>query len=243
MHTAWLRPDSVYEEGYLQFVDRILAQPENNEFLQNLRPFQQKIAEYGVYNSLAQVLLKNASPGVPDLYQGCELWDLSLVDPDNRRPVSYEQRMEMLQKLRSQTNSDVLSLIDDLFVNQFDGRIKLFLTMQLLQARKSHRELFLQGDYQPLNVTGTFADHLIAFARTHAGKTAIALAPRFLSQVVKPGERAVGKDVWQDTQVALPSGMPAVWQNVITSEQVSSDRNLLVGAAFQHFPVALLISG
>lgn len=241
-HTAWLRPDSAYEEAYLTFVEKILADPETNEFLQVFRPFQQKIAAFGVFNSLSQVLLKHVCPGVPDLYQGDELWDLSLVDPDNRRPVDYEQRITFLKSIQTQAKTDRLSLIEQLLANPADGKIKLFLTYQLLQARQQYRELFRQGNYQPLTVSGAFADHIIAFARSYQDQTAIALAPRFLTSLIQPGDSPIGKDIWQDTQIELPSGLSSSWKNVITDQVLPSTPTLLVGEGFQHFPVALLVS-
>ncbi|MGL4498671.1 MAG: malto-oligosyltrehalose synthase, partial [Planktothrix sp.] len=127
-HTAWLRPDSVYEEGYLAFIDKILHPSQNNKFLQQFRTFQQKIAFYGIFNSLSQTLIKITSPGLPDFYQGTELWDFSLVDPDNRRPVDYQKRMEYLKEIKTRSQKNILSLIQELKQTPEDGKIKLFLT-------------------------------------------------------------------------------------------------------------------
>lgn len=241
VHTAWLRPDSAYEEAYITFVDKVLSDPENNEFLQKFRPFQKKIAEYGIFNSLSQVLLKNTSPGVPDLYQGCELWDLSLVDPDNRRPVDYEKRISYLREMQEKTKGDVPNLIEELFSTKEDGRVKLFLTTKVLQARKENLELFREGDYQPLEVTGKFANSIVAFARTYEGKVAISIVPRFLTSIIQPGELPLGEK-WEDTSIELPGGMPSNWKDAITSQSLNSDRTISVREAFKHFPVALLIS-
>ena len=236
VHTAWLRHDSTYEDGYLTFVDRVLT---SKEFLEDFCSFQEKIAAYGIYNSLSQVLLKYTSPGVPDLYQGCELWDLSLVDPDNRRPVDYEKRRAFLHDVQAKAKSDILELIEELFVNKKDGRIKLFLTHQLLQARKEHRDLFARGNYQPLSVTGQLAEHIIAFARCDRDKVAIAVAPRLLTRLIESCDRPLGEAMWQDTRIELPPGMPSAWKNAITEEQLESD--MLIGKVFRHFPVALFI--
>lgn len=242
VHTAWLRPDSTYEDGYVAFVDKLLSPSPDNQFLQAFRPFQQRIAGYGIFNSLAQVLLKNTAPGVPDLYQGCELWDLSLVDPDNRRPVDYEQRIAALEEMQNCAKSDRAQLIDDLLAHKEDGRIKLYLTHCLLQARQEYSSLFQSGDYQPLEVTGKWARHLIAFARRFEGQVAIAVAPRFLTQVIQPHEYPLGEEIWQDTQIQLPADMPATWTDAITGESLSSQGAIAVGGAFKQFPVALLIS-
>jgi (1->4)-alpha-D-glucan 1-alpha-D-glucosylmutase len=242
VHTAWLRPDSDYEEGYLAFIDAILTAPETNPFLRELRPFQHQVAEYGILNSLSQVLLKNTAPGVPDLYQGDEFWDLNLVDPDNRRPVDYDRRKTALGYIREQIDRDILALIDELFTTRTDGRIKLFLTFQLLQARKTDRELFQQGDYLPLAVTGAFKEHVIAFGRQFEGKMAIAIAPRYFVGLVQPGARPLGRDIWQDTSIHLPPSASINWTNIITAQPLkSSSSQLSVGEALEHFPVALAI--
>lgn len=241
VHTAWLRPDSDYENGFSTFAETLLA-PEMNEFLTQFKPFQAKIAEYGIFNSLSQVLLKNVAPGVPDLYQGDEFWNFSFVDPDNRRSVDYQQRIDALDQIKAKLSHDPLALIDDLFVTRMKGRIKLFLTYQLLQARKAFATLFQQGDYQPLEVEGEWQSHIIAFARTFEGQVAIAIAPRFLTALIQPGERPLGTAVWKDTHLILPSGFPSSWTNVITAQAVSSQGTIAVGDALQHFPVALLVS-
>ncbi|PSB41605.1 malto-oligosyltrehalose synthase, partial [Chamaesiphon polymorphus] len=242
VHTAWLRPDSDYEEGYLAFIDAILATPETNPFLREFQPFQSQVAEYGILNSLSQVLLKYTAPGVPDLYQGDEFWDLNLVDPDNRRPVDYDRRQTALKYIREQIDRDILALIDELFTTQTDGRIKLFLTFQLLQARKTERDLFQQGDYIPLKVTGALSDRVIAFGRHFEGKMAISIAPRFFVGLVPPGKRPLGKDVWQDTSIHLPPSAPTNWTNAITGQPLQSSSSLLsVGETLQDFSVALAI--
>jgi (1->4)-alpha-D-glucan 1-alpha-D-glucosylmutase len=239
VHTAWLRPDNTYEESYLQFVEGILH---HDEFLQAFRPFQQRVAEYGMFNSLAQVLLKNASPGVPDLYQGNELWDLSLVDPDNRRPVDYERRIAFLHEIQERSQRDILGLIDEMLAVKEDGRVKLFLTHRILQARKANLDLFQTGDYQPLEVTGKFANHIIAFARKYEGQVAIAIATRFLTSLIQPGELPLGEQVWQDTHIRLPAKMPTSWTNAITAQPLQCQQTLFVGTALQHFPAVLLLS-
>ncbi len=242
VHTAWLRPDSDYEEGYLAFIDAILAEPETNPFLREFKSFQSQVAEFGILNSLSQVLLKNTAPGVPDLYQGDELWDLSLVDPDNRRPVDYDRRKTSLSYIREQIDRDILALIDELFTTRTDGNIKLFLTYQLLQARKKDRDLFQQGDYIPLEVMGEFKEHVIAFGRQFDGKMAIAIAPRFFVGLVSPGERPLGQEIWKDTSIQLPPSAPTNWTNIITAQPLkSSSSHLSVGAALEHFAVAIAI--
>ena len=240
-HTAWLRPDSDYEEGFVAFVESVLQQTKNNQFLQKFRPFQQRVAEYGIYNSLSQTLLKMATPGVPDFYQGSELWDLSLVDPDNRRPVDFEKRTAFLKEIKAKAQMDILSLVSELLSTKADGRMKLFLISKVLEARKQNLAIFQTGDYLPLEVTGKFKDQIVAFARSDGNNVAVTIAPRLLTSLVEPGKTPIG-EVWEDTRLQLPAGMPSQWQDAIASQSLKTDGTLLMGDALKHFPVALLIS-
>ncbi len=241
LHTAWLRPDSEYEEGFLAFVERVLESSEENEFLKEFLPFQKWVAGYGIYNSLSQTLLKYTTPGVPDTYQGTELWDLSMVDPDNRRPVDYELRMSFLKEVKEKENQDILKLIDELLADRENGKIKLFLIHKVLQARKENLAVFQKGDYQPLEATGQLQNHVVAFGRSFGDAMAIAIAPRFYTKLVKSGEYPLGERVWADTQLKLPAGSQFTWRNAITNQTVSGDGAIAIGNILQHFPVALLI--
>jgi (1->4)-alpha-D-glucan 1-alpha-D-glucosylmutase len=243
VHTAWLKPDATYEEAFLSFVDDILARSEENKFLPEFLPFQRKVAFYGIFNSLAQTLVKITSPGVPDFYQGSERWDLNLVDPDNRRPVDYEKRKEFLRGIKERTAHDILALINDLLAAKEDGRIKLFLIHQALAARRANLEVFQRGAYLPLKVKGKFENHLIAFARKMETVWAVTIAPRFLAGVVKESELPLGETVWADTQIALPEEAPVVWNNALTSQPISGEKGLWLADVFQHFPAALLLGG
>ncbi|MGB3204942.1 MAG: malto-oligosyltrehalose synthase [Crinalium sp.] len=241
VHTAWLRPDNTYEEGCLAFVEEVLKPSEDNQFLKELKPFVKKIAEYGIYNSLSQTLLKSVSPGVPDFYQGTELWDLSLVDPDNRRPVDFALRSSWLQDIKQKAQTDVLSLASELLSTKEDARIKLFLTHKLLEARTEYLDLFKEGDYLPLEATGEFQDNIVALVRQYEGKVAIAIAPRFLTQLIQPGEYPLG-EVWRDTRIELPQGMPSSWKDAITGQTIQLDGKVVIAEALKYFPVALLVS-
>ncbi len=240
VNTTWLHSNSEYEDGYLQFVEQILTPSDSNAFLPAFYPFQQRIAAYGIYNSLSQVLLKYAAPGTPDLYQGTELWDLSLVDPDNRRPVDYKKRVQILNDIQ-QRSGDALTLVQELLDGRTDGRVKLFLTTRMLQARQAYASLFKDGSYVPLTVSGSLANCVVAFARCHQDQTIVAIAPRFLTSVVEPETLPLGL-VWKDTQIKLPSGWGRTWKNLITSETIAAEGLLSVSEAFQHFPGALLLS-
>jgi (1->4)-alpha-D-glucan 1-alpha-D-glucosylmutase len=174
-------------------MSRILEPGAKNKFVPALLPVVEQIARLGAINSLSQVLLKLSSPGLPDIYQGNETWDFSLVDPDNRRPVDYQRRREMLGSL---TNADPAELLGA----WPDGRIKMFVTQRMLTFRRDHPDLFLRGSYVPLKTEGAHADSCVAFAREHDNQWIVVLAPRLTARVGFP---ATG-DRWQDTAVELP---------------------------------------
>jgi (1->4)-alpha-D-glucan 1-alpha-D-glucosylmutase len=240
VHTEWIKPDTAYEEAFLSFLEGILDPSDENAFLKEFLPFQRKISHYGVLNSLSQTLIKITAPGVPDLYQGTELWDLSLVDPDNRRPVDFEARAGLLEDVRIGAGKDPLKLIRELVANVENGKIKLFLVHGALQARNNAPETFQKGRYVPLKTSGRFERHVVAFARNHADKWSVTVAPRFLCAMVAEGDFPTGDGVWQDTRVILPEGCPRVLSNVFTKEVISTDNSLPVGQALKDFPVGLL---
>ncbi|MGO9021293.1 MAG: malto-oligosyltrehalose synthase [Syntrophobacteraceae bacterium] len=241
VHTAWLKPDTEYENAYVSFVEKILARSEANEFLKELIPFCRRVSHYGMLNSLSQTLIKITSPGVPDFYQGAELWDMSLVDPDNRRPVEFEKRRAMLAGIRERDDADIGLLVQDLLATREDGKIKLFLIYRALKAKKANRDIFRSGAYLPLEPAGRFRSHVIAFAWRYEQQWALVVAPRFLSHLIQEGDFPLGRQVWQDTEVIMPDGAPATWRNVITGEVLSAGKALFVGDIVLSFPVALLM--
>ena len=236
VHTAWLKPDTEYEDAYVSFAEKILARSEANAFLKEFIPFCRRVSHYGMLNSLSQTLIKITSPGVPDFYQGTELWDLSLVDPDNRRPVDFEKRRAMLAVIREEEDSNIDRLFQDLLARREDGKIKLFLIYRALKARRTHREIFQEGAYLPLESGGRFGSHVVAFARRHEQQWAIVIAPRFLSHLVQAGDFPLGRKVWQDTEVTMPGGAPAQWRNVITSEVLSRGQGTVCRRCITQFP-------
>jgi (1->4)-alpha-D-glucan 1-alpha-D-glucosylmutase len=237
VHTAWLAPDSTYEQAFLAFLAALLQ--EGSPFLDQFLPFQRRIAWYGMLNSLSQVLLKATSPGVPDFYQGSELWDLNLVDPDNRRAVDFELRSALLGRIEG-AEGDAAGLIADLFSRFEDGAVKLFLIYKVLQARKAHRELFSRGSYMPLETTGRRRNNLVAFARKRGRRRAVAAAPRFCTELCEPGDLPVGENVWEDTGVKLPKGA-GVWENVITGRHMEASERVPAARLFDSFPGALVV--
>jgi (1->4)-alpha-D-glucan 1-alpha-D-glucosylmutase len=242
VHTAWLRPDTEYEDAFIQFVDRLLMPGEDNEFLTRLRTFQPKTAFYGMVNSLSQLVIKMTAPGVPDIYQGTEMWDLSLVDPDNRRPVDYERRFHELQELKKWAASDRPGLLQNLLDYPEDGRIKLFVTAEALAARFAYSDLFQGGDYTPVRVTGEFENHVVAFLRRAGSQYALTVVPRFPVSLCDVGQFPLGTAVWQDTTLELSEVASLNWQDVFSQEKRLGGSKLSVGKLLSQFPVALLIS-
>lgn len=242
IHTAWLKPDFDYENTYISFIERILRPLEKNKFLNAFLPFQKKVAHYGILNSLSQTLIKITAPGVPDFYQGSELWDLNLVDPDNRRPVDFARRMALQNKLNETAPGDIPKLISELLITKEDGRIKHFLTSRALQARTDRAELFQRGSYLPLDVEGKFKDNVIAYARNWKKSWAICIAPRLLTSLVKEEEYPLGIQIWGDTGVSVEQGTSDLWRDALTGESIKGGRILLIGDILKCFPVSLLLN-
>ncbi|MFH1778155.1 MAG: malto-oligosyltrehalose synthase [Candidatus Omnitrophota bacterium] len=240
-HTAWLKPDQEYEDACLSFVEAILKTDRKNDFLTDFLPFEKKIADYAIFNSLAQVLIKITAPGAPDFYQGTELWDFSLVDPDNRRPVDFTKRIDFLKQIREESEKDVLRLISELLAKKEDGRIKLFLVYQALKARNKGRDIFQKGEYFPLSIEGTYKYNIIAFARRYENNWAISVVPRFLTGIIKEGEVPFST-VWRDTQIILPEDAPKNWQDIFTNQKITAERAISISETFKHFPASLLIN-
>ncbi len=255
VHTSWLTMNQGYEEALTRFVERVLSSPGADRFLSAFLPFQARIAQLGMVNSLAQLVLKLASPGVPDFYQGTELWDLSLVDPDNRRLVDYEHRRSLLHAMEAllpqdptRANVDRSALVRDLLEHWQDGRIKLFITACGLRLRRVMADLFLRGSYRPLDTQGVHAGHAIAFAREHNGRGVIAVVPRLVGGLRSTDQSLpVGEDCWEDTSIRLPREFAArEHRNVFTGEvsTCSNDSlNLPVAGILRSAPIALLYCG
>ena len=239
--TNWLEPDQLYENALLAFAERAMEPGRDNPFLQSFLPFQRRIQHHGILNSLSQTLLKLAAPGVPDFYQGAELWDLSLVDPDNRRPVDFERRGALLKELTS-AGVNAPQLLQDLLARPEDGRIKLFLIHRALQARRAHLELFQQGAYQQVTVIGGLKGHVVAFARERGDQRALVVTPRFSTGLIKDGEYPLGEAVWQETRVLPPPGSRLRWRDALTGQTVRAEEALWLREALRDFPVALLIN-
>ncbi len=238
-YSSWLRPDAAYEEALRDFVSALLAR--DSAFLANFLPFQQEIARYGVYNSLSRTALKLAMVGVPDFYQGCELWDLSLVDPDNRRPVDYSLRQRLLAAVKTRVAADPCTALAEFLQTPADGKAKLFLIWRGLHLRQQYPEVFQRGEYVPLPVLGSLQSHVVAFARVFDRQAVVAIAPRFYTGLVKGSELPLGDRVWQENRLVLPSQLEGLWHHELTGETLmAAEGTLWLREALAHFPVALL---
>ncbi len=242
VHTAWLKPDTDYEENFLVFIEKILDTSGKNRFLGEFISFQKMVSYYGIFNSLSQSLIKITSPGFPDFYQGSEFWDLSLVDPDNRRPVDFALRAWLLNEMKGREAGDISGLIRDMLSTREDGRIKLFLIYRALAERLRQKTLFEKGDYVPVETCGKHRESIVAFAREHKPLWAVIVAPRFLTGVVPEGRYPLGADVWDDTHIVLPQGAPTEWENALTGETLRGTQILPVGEVFRSYPSALLVN-
>ena len=212
-HSNWLEPNEQYEQAFFEFADALMK---DERFLDDFLPLQQEVAYYGALNSLAQLIIKLGAPGVPDIYQGTELWNFSLVDPDNRRPIDFGHRRNLLRELVNNTATGT-SFVKELMDNWTDGRIKLYITWTGLQLRKQNPGLFMGSEYFPINAIGPLADNVIAFARRYEDRWVMFATARFFRHLSAPNALPVGR-MWNDTMLQLPEGCPVSWQNILTNE-------------------------
>jgi (1->4)-alpha-D-glucan 1-alpha-D-glucosylmutase len=242
VHTSWISPHEEYDEAVREFVRSILKPCDDNRFLPDFVEFQGATARAGLFNSLSQTLVKIASPGVPDIYQGTEIWNFSLVDPDNRRPVDYEHLAALLASLdAADTEQSRAALIADLLREPEDGRLKLYVTSRALGFRRRKGELFRSGDYLPLAAVGERAGNVVAFARRHgAGDECVVVAARFFTRLMREGDASLtplGADVWGETAV-LPERQLAggLYRDVFTGGEFDFREG-------QPLPLARLLAG
>jgi (1->4)-alpha-D-glucan 1-alpha-D-glucosylmutase len=230
LNTSWIQPNEQWDSAMSEFVAKALDPSPKNKFLPSFLPVAEEIARLGAINSLTQVAIKLTVPGVPDIYQGNEIWDLSLVDPDNRRAVDYARRREMLESLSTAAPQDLIE-------GWPDGRIKLLLTQRLLRFRREHPLLFREGDYLPLAARGEFAESCIAFARQRERESVVVVLPRLSSRVGFPpiGEK------WKDTAVELPEtlGLKGSTELFTGREVQDEERDLKLSHAFAVMPFAV----
>jgi (1->4)-alpha-D-glucan 1-alpha-D-glucosylmutase len=253
VRTSWANVNAEYEEALLQFIRASLEAREGNMFLSEFTSFQRRISRFGLLNAMSQTLCKLTAPGVPDIYQGNEIWDFSLVDPDNRREVDYQKRRTMLASLESIDMDACVDrdLMQSLVAGIRDGRAKLFLTWKVLQFRRDHEALFRDGEYIPLRVTGEHASNVCAFARRYEGKVVVTIAPRLYLRLLGPDREdpPLGESVWEDTAVELPKecGETVQLKNLFDGQTVAATKTaggnrvtVRVADVLAHFPVGLL---
>ena len=229
-----------------RFVETALA-PDNEAFRSDFLTLERRVAQCGIYNSLSQLAVKIGAPGVPDFYQGTEVWDFSLVDPDNRRPVDYERRRTLLSELdRAVEHRGPAAVASELTSNPRDDRMKLYASSGLLRFRRAHLDLFQRGAYQALPAAGVKREHVFAFARTHGTQSVVVAVPRLPATLLADADvPPVGEHVWGDTTIDAPPDAPASYRHVLTGATVCAcdkDGRPAIRAAdvFASFPVAFL---
>jgi (1->4)-alpha-D-glucan 1-alpha-D-glucosylmutase len=238
VHSSWLDPDLAYEAAVERFVRSILR---DQRFRRAFGPLRDRVAFHGAWSGLAQALVKLTAPGIPDLYQGTELWSLALVDPDNRRPVDFEDRQRLLQEMDDQPPGP-----RELVERWRDGRVKLWVTSRALRFRRANGELFSRGGYLPLKVTGPRGGKALAFARRRRQSWAVTVVP-VRAASLHPGI-PIGEEVWGTASIGLPASAPRSWTDVLTGEVVDSTSasrgpRLRVSHVLGRLPVALLAGG
>ncbi len=251
VHTSWINPNPTYDEAVDRFVARVLDERLSGKFLREFRELHRRISPCGLFNSLSQLLLKIAAPGAPDLYQGTELWDFSLVDPDNRRPVDYQLRRQLLDSLKKEVTArgdELTALARELVRTKEDGRIKLYVTYRALNCRRERADLFSTGEYLPCQTTGTRREHVVAFVRRNRNGWALAAVPRLLTRLMPgPDDLPLGEKTWEDAAVILPATpLTGRCRNIFTGDvltvgRVENQPVLPAAQIFKSFPVALLI--
>ncbi len=244
-HSNWILPNERHEAALHDFSSGILNPSPENRFLTEFSEFSRKIAVYGAANGYSQALLKMTSPGVPDLYQGTELWRLSLTDPDNRRPVSFSKRVGFLEELKNRQLESAPEKFGDLLDTWEDGQLKLWMTKCVLNFRRAHRELFLRAGYLPIEAEGPHRESVCSFARVAGNEWALVVVPRLMTRVVGPGKFPIA-EAWGDTILKLPAWSPSRWQNLFTREKLAAtgggrQKSLRLRDVFLRLPFAVLL--
>lgn len=237
VHSSWMNPHTLYDQRISLFISKILDKETNEAFIQDLTAFIKKWVPYGLLNSLSQTIIKLTSPGIPDIYQGNEIWNFSLVDPDNRGPVNYENRVDLLRLISNEKSWK------NCFQNPMNGSLKLYLIEKILNARKLFPEIFNQGIYVPLNVTGPMKNYIIAFARVFDNQCFITLTTRFFTFFMEDFSHYKTSDLWKNTYVELPVQMNSLSFYHLLSEQTivsSAQSSLDMHEAFLYMPFAIL---
>ncbi len=255
-NTSWIHRNEDYENAVSSFVKAVLAPGDKNRFLSNFIPFQRSVARIGLWNSLSQTLLKLTSPGVPDIYQGNELWEFSLVDPDNRRPVDFALHERTFADLRRLGSDPDAVPHGRLLETPEDGRLKLYVIWKTLCLRKQIPKVFETGEYVPLGVSGSKADHVVAFLRTSGDTSILVVAPRLIASLLNVSDNdatasPAGAGMWEDTYLLLPTTNSRNYRNILTGKilDVQEDasagefKKIAMSQLLADFPVALYLRG
>ena len=241
IHSSWINPNEAYEKRVQEFIGRILNLDPDNQFIKDFENFIQPIVKAGMFNSLAQIILKMTTPGVPDFYQGSELWEFTLVDPDNRHSVDYSNRQHLLNMLKQKAQEDPGALITHLMETPEDGRIKLYMTSKILNFRQQNPGLFQEGDYVPLEVTGEKSKHVVAFSRIKDQQQIIVAVGRFYTQLLSSTAVAPLDRVWENTVLVLPQQLEGTYRDILSGITLSpSHRNLPLQQVFSKLPMVVL---
>lgn len=248
LHTSWVNPNAEYNKAVQAFVANALRRSSDNAFLEDFGRFQSPVAQAGIWNSISQLVLKIACPGIPDFYQGSEVWDFTLVDPDNRNPVDYQVRQNMLSTVVAGARAgERAAFVQQLASHPCDGAIKLYVTSRALCFRRTHHDLFEEGSYTPLVIDGPRTDNAIAFARSLGGRTVIAATGRLFLRLCS-SQACAKAESWENTGVVLPKGLSCPsFREVFTGQTVLSEERdgktvLPLSKAFDAAPFALLFS-
>lgn len=235
VNSSWSSPNEAYEKGVRDFANQILK--DDSAFFSSFQKVLGRISDFGMINSLSQVALKFTCPGIPDVYQGCELWDLSLVDPDNRRKVDFGKREEWLDQLESYAPD---KLLEKLWKDRSNGQVKLWLTQLMFQLRRQNPMLFTQGEYIPLKVKGACKDHLLAFARHYKRDVSLTIIPLHTAVMSRAQRKDFFELDWQDTHVVLPANLLPEWSNLLAGDQQVFRSKISPADIFRGMPLAIL---
>ncbi len=234
-NSSWAAPDEEYENRVYDYLKSLLKK---GKFRSSFLDFQERIKGYGALKSLSQSVLKITAPGIPDIYQGSECWDLSYVDPDNRRPVDYTYRKNVLSEIKAFSSESIKEELKGLKLNFFNGKIKMYCIHRALQVRNSFKEVFEVGEYIPLEVSGKYLETVLAFARKQGDKYVLVIVPVLVTGLFDH-DLNLKNSVGEEEILKLPEGFPQEWKNAF-SEEIFDIKQFSAGDLFEHFPVALL---
>ena len=253
-HTSWANTNVDYESALTDFVRAVLTRGSHNRFFADIQQFACRVARIGLFNSLSQTLLKLTAPGVPDIYQGSELLEFSLVDPDNRRPVDYRQRQELFETMQrdSASQKPTPNYLSEMLLKSESGSAKLYVIWKTLALRKQNSQLFQRGSYVPLAASGEKSGNVVAFARQHDGRTIVVAVPRLCGALMGETRETVCEEtIWRNSTIELPHDAISCYHNLFTGECVpikapnssgAQTSGLALAQIFRSFPVALLVS-